>query len=367
MNNYPKVSVAVFNYNGFEDTKKCLKSLLKTEYKDYEIIVLDDGSEKNEISRLKKLFCKKNIKFLSDGLNKGFSVRANEVINFVKSKYLVLLNNDTIVDPKWLTYVVNAAEKDHKVAVCQSKLRSMDFPEYFEYAGACGGYLDKLGYPYAKGRIMFSIEKDIGQYDKEDEIFWACGAAMLIRTSVALTIGGFDESLFAYAEEVDFCWRVKKLGFKIKIVPQSIVFHKGAGFWNKKITKKIYLLHRNHIILLMKHLQIKDLLWILPLRLLCEFLSIIYYIREGTYAHALTVLKAQLYIITRLFRIFKNRSVGVSVDRRPFSIVFNYFILRKITYNQVMDIKTINQKVLNYRHFTKTPLFSKWNKRKVKL
>lgn len=353
MSNYPKVSIAVFNYNGLEDTEKCLRSLLKTEYKDYKIIVLDDGSKDNEMSKLKRLFKKKNIEFHYDGLNKGFSVRANEVINTIRSKYIILLNNDTVVDPKWLGYLISAAEKDAKVAVCQSKLRSMNFPDYFEYAGGCGGYLDKLGYPYAKGRIMFSIEKDIGQYDKDDEIFWACGAAMLIRTSVALTVGGFDESLFAYAEEVDFCWRVKKLGLKVKIVPQSVVFHKGAGFWNKKLTRKTYLLHRNHLILLIKHLQVKELIWLLPLRLVFDFLSIIYYLREGTYGYALAVLKAHFYITTSFLKIIKNRSSGRPIKRYPFSVVFSYFILKKLTYSQIMNLKVNNLEVLKYYLFAK--------------
>lgn len=353
MNNFPKVTVAIFNYNGLEDTKKCLKSVVKTKYQDYQIFVIDDGSKDNEISKLKRLFNKKNIHFSSDGLNRGFSARANEIIYSAKSKYLVLLNNDTVVDPKWLEYLVNTAEKDDKVAVCQSKLRSMNFSDYFEYAGACGGYLDKLGYPYAKGRIMFSIEKDIGQYDQEDEIFWACGAAMLIRTSVALTIGGFDENLFAYAEEVDFCWRAKKLGFKVKIVPQSVVFHRGASSWNKKLIRKTYLLHRNHLILLIKHLQIKELIWILPMRLLFDFLSIIYYIREGTYGYTLAVLKAHFYIITRFFKILKNRSTGQLIKRDPFSIVFSYFVLNKKTYSQIMNLKNIKIKTLNYETFIK--------------
>ncbi|MCL5071168.1 MAG: glycosyltransferase family 2 protein [Actinobacteria bacterium] len=346
----------MFNYNGLEDTTKCLKSLLKTEYKDYKILVIDDGSKNDELSELKRVFSKENIHFFSDGLNKGFSVRANEIINSAKSKYVILLNNDTVVDPKWLQYLINAVEKDNKIAVCQSKLKSMNFPDYFEYAGGCGGYLDKLGYPYTKGRIMFSIEKDVGQYDQEDEIFWACGAAMLIRTSVALRIGGFDESLFAYAEEVDFCWRIKKLGYKVKIIPRSIVFHKGAGFWSKKLARKTYLLHRNHFILLIKHLEIKELIWILPTRLLFDFLSIIYYMREGTYAYALAVLKAHFYIITRFLKIFKSRSTGRPVERYPFSIVFNYFILNKVIYSQIMNLKKINLEVLNYRRFVRTPL-----------
>lgn len=350
----PSVTIAIFNYNGFDDTKKCLKTLVKTRYDNFKIWVIDDGSKKDEISLLKKQFKNFDINYFSDGLNKNFAARTNEVLKIAKSDYIMLLNNDTAVDPLWLQNLIEVVSKDKQIAVCQAKLKWMGYPNYFEYAGACGGYLDRLGYSFAKGRVMFTLEEDIGQYDQDEEIFWACGAAMLIKRNIAIKIRGFDENLYAYTEELDFCWRIKKLGYKVMIAPQSVIFHKGLGSWKKKLTKRIFLIHRNNLILLIKHLELGELIWIFPLRFLLDYASIIYYVRKGNIQYTWAVLKAHFYILTHFSEILMQRSPGkLAKKRMPLSVVFDYYFLGKKTFNQVMGLKKVDSRTLDYEKLFK--------------
>lgn len=348
MKKSPLVTVALFNFNGFLDTKKCLYSLLKTKYSNFEIFVIDDGSKGEDIKKLKTLFKSKKIIFSQDGENKGFSARVNQVIGQSRAKYIVLLNNDTIVKSDWLDFLVSASEKDSCVAVCQSKLKWMQYPSYFEYAGASGGYIDVLGYPYTRGRVMFTIEKDLGQYDTQEEIFWGCGAAMLIRRSIAKEIGGFDTDLFSYQEEIDFCWRLKKRGYKIKAVPASVVYHKGMGFWVNKLTKKTFLVHRNNLILLLRHLSLAELLWVLPLRIGFDSLSFFYYIFEKKWNYAGALLRAYAAVIYHFPYWITKRSKGKNPKREPFSIVLLYYLFGRKTYNQIKGKASLAIPILNY-------------------
>lgn len=351
MKKSPSVTVALFNFNGVLDTKKCLRSLLKTSYPNFEIFVIDDGSKNDEITPLKKLFSDKRIHYFQDGKNKGFSVRVNEVLKESKDTYVVLLNNDTTVEKDWLAHLINAAESDKRVAICQSKLRWMKNPEYFEYAGASGGYIDKLGYPYTRGRVMFTIEKDIGQYDNVKEIFWACGAAMLIRRSVGKLIGGFDTDFFAHQEEIDFCWRVKKSGYKIIVVPRSIVYHKGSGFWRNQSTKKAFLVHRNNLILLIKNLSVLELIWIFPARVLFDSFSVIFYMRQRRWSFVYALCTAYVAILVKLPYWWRKRSKGLNPKRFPFSVVIYYYILGKKTFSSLFGNPISKNETINYEQF----------------
>lgn len=347
MEKYPKVTIAVFNYNGLEDTQKCLSSLIKTTYPNYEILVIDDGSEKDEISILKKKPKFKKIKFYSDKTNLGFSARANQVLKNSKSKYVVLLNNDTVVNSSWLTYLVKSAEFDDKIAICQSKLKWIGHPNFFEYGG-CGGYIDVLGYPYTRGRVMFSLERDIGQYDDECEVFWVCGAAMLIRRIIFRNIGGFDEDLFAHQEEIDFCWRAKRNGYKIRIVPRSVVYHKGLGLWSKKLARKTFLVHRNNLLIMIKNLPLRELLWIFPIRLIMDYASVIYYLRQNRFHYALAVFRAHFDVFSTFSFWLNKRTSGKNPQRSPFSILWNYYVLGKKTYAEISPDKYRKAEIINY-------------------
>jgi len=350
LNHYPKVSVILLNYNGISDTRACLYSLIKTTYPNINIIVVDNGSFVNEAVILRKEFHEKKnlIRCIRFNKNWGFAGGYNRIIKKVKSKYIVVLNNDTIVTKNWLEKLVIAAEKDDQIGVCQPKIMSLNKRDYFEYAGGAGGYVDKLGYPYAQGRIMFHLEQDNGQYDQQKEIFWASGAAMFIRRQILKQSGLFDEDLFAYVEEGDLCWRIKKAGFKIVVVPKARIYHKGLGTWSKFSQKKTFLIHRNSLIVLLEHLSIKKLLWVFPLRILLDYASIIFYISTGRVDFSLSVISAHFSLIVRMKsivrkrnHIFWNRNRTLTErDMYPTSIIWEYFIKGKRRYSELLGVSS---------------------------
>lgn len=349
MKKLPSVTVAIFHYNGLKDTVRCLKALQKTKYPNFSISVIDDGSVQDDMSVLKSKFKSKKISYYRDGENKGFSMRANQALKDCKSKYVMLLNNDTVVTPNWLNPLVDVMESNNKIAVCQSKLLWLSHPKYFEYSGACGGYLDKLGLSYARGRVLFDLEKDVGQYEDLADIFWASGAAMLIRRNVTNKVGWFDEDLHSYQEEVDFCWRLRKLGKKIKIVPKSVIYHKGSGSWGKQLSKKIYLVHRNSLALLIKHLSPTDLVWVLPLRVILDYGILLYYVLEGRLNYPIAVVRSHLAILVFFPFWFSKRSVGQDAPRTPFSIIWQRYFRQKNTYAQLLTQKTKGVHTIGYQ------------------
>lgn len=355
MKRTPKVTIAIFNFNGYEDTRKCLRSVLKTNYPNYEIYLLDDGSVLDEIGVLRREFRDRKITFFSDGKNRGFSFRANQALKNTNSKYVVLLNNDTVVDKDWLAELVSVIESDRKIGVCQSKLLSMRNPQYFEYAGGAGGQLDMLGYPYVRGRVFFHTEKDVGQYDTVEEIFWACGAAMMIRREVVESAGYFDVDLFAYVEEQDFCWRVKKAGYKVVSVPQSVVYHKGMGLWSKQQARKIYLIHRNNLIVFLEHVSVMRLLWAFPLRLFLELSSVFFYFLTRRFDFLVSSVQANLSVILWIPKIVKKRRMKnygnkVLVEREmfPISLVWRYFLRGDRRYSDIHGLQHRDTPVLYY-------------------
>lgn len=350
---HPTVSVAIFHFNGLADTKQCLKALLKTKYSNFTIQVIDDGSTNDDVSILQKTFRDPRIKYFKDGKNKGFAVRANEALRNTSAKYVMLLNNDTEVMPDWLSPLVKVAEADKNVAICQSKLRWLTYPEFFEYSGAGGGYLDRIGHSYAKGRMLFSLEKDTKQYEDESEIFWSSGAAMFIRRSIVSKIGWFDEDLHSYQEEVDYCWRAKKLGLSIKIVPKSVVYHKGSSSWGKQLTKKIYLVHRNSLVLLIKHLSILELVWILPLRLILDYAILLFYVWEGRLNYPFAVIKAHVAVMLFSPHWFSKRSSGTNPHRTPTSVIWEYFVNHKKTYGQLISSSYKPEPIVGYQKLFK--------------
>lgn len=339
---FPKVNIVILNFNGLSDTIKCLKSVLKTKYPNFKILVADNGSKINEIKLLKQVIHDKKITFLRFSKNYGFSGGNNRIVKKLKSKYVVLLNNDTEVTPGWLNPLVKTLEIDKKIAVVQPKILWLENKRYFDYAGACGGYLDKFGYPFTRGRLFDTIEKDENQYNKPQDILWASGAAIIIRKKIIDKIGLFDEIFFNYMEEIDFCFRVIRNGFKIVSQPKSVVYHKVAGSARKKIFKKRFWEHRNNLLMILKNYPSKDLLLIFPQRLLLEYLSFFYYLLSGRLFFAMAVLASQASVLTAAYSIIKKRkfnNINTNAYFKkyiyPNSVVFDYFILGKKKYSQL--------------------------------
>ena len=223
-----KVAVVILNWNGRQ--KGLIEQYLPSvvEYsKEAEVFVADNGSDDDSLDFIKSNFPTVNI--ISLDKNYGFTGGYNRALNKIEADYFVLLNDDVEVTPNWIAPLIEKMEEDQNVAVSQPKLLSYKDKERFEYAGAAGGYLDYLGYPFCAGRVFLNLEQDKGQYDKEREIFWATGAAMFVKSKVFKELGGLDEDFFAHMEEIDFCWRVKNAGYKVMYYPQSKVYHFGAA------------------------------------------------------------------------------------------------------------------------------------------
>ena len=343
---YPSVAIVILNFNGIEDTRHCLRSLLKTDYPNFRVIVADNGSINNEALILSKSINDTRVSFIRFKKNYGFTGGNNKVLRSLKEKYIVLLNNDTMVPQSWLTPLVIQMEKDNRIAVIQPKILWAKDKKYFDYAGACGGFIDMFGYPFTRGRIFNSLEPDRGQYNWRCKVLWASGAAMLIRRRVIDIVGLFDESFFNYMEEIDLCIRIYKVRYKVLCEPSSYIYHKVASTAGRRSDLKRFWEHRNNLLLLLKHYPLLTLLYIFPLRLCMDYMSILYYLSTGKPLYVLAVIKSQIALmgmIPQIIRYRKNNSAIKFSDIPkvvyPGSIVFAYFILKLHVFSQIFDNK----------------------------
>lgn len=351
----PEVVVIILNYNGISDTTICLKSLLRTRYTNFKIIVADNGSKFDEVGLLKTSFKNKKIEFISFNTNLGFSEGNNRIIERTKSKYVVLLNNDTRVKPGWLGEMAKLMESDKKIAACQAKILSMSYPLYFDYAGAAGGFLDKLGYPYARGRIGFHLEKDLGQYDDVVDLFWGSGTCLMLRRRLALEAGLLPANFFFYHEETDLCWRLKNLKYRIVFCPKAVIFHKGAGSSRRYLLKRTFYIHRNNLLMISRNLSFRKLWWVLPIRLVLDYASMFFYLRYGRWQFIGSVLFAQVSFLIQAPGIFFKRLLSrqpasncTDDSLYPFSILWNYFFLKRRTYSRILDSKQPVSNTIKY-------------------
>lgn len=338
----PEVSIIVLNYNGLSDTKHCIQSLLFTTYPNVKIYVVDNGSRKNELQQLKKIFRNRRIVYVRNDTNLGYTGGNNAALSHIRSKYVAFVNNDVAVTQDWLLPLVTYMEEHQKVAVAQPKILWMRKKTHFDYAGASGGYLDMLGYPFTRGRVFNTLEKDRGQYNDVRDVFWASGAAMVIRKSVFKKVGMFDTRFFNYMEEIDLCFRINKAGYRIVCVPKASVYHKGASTSSKNELQKRFWEHRNNLLMITKNLSLQKLLYVLPIRVLLEYVSIIYYLSHKRLDYALAVLLSQLSyihlapgILIERLTIRQHRVKRYNAEARMLqkSIVLSYFILKKRTFS----------------------------------
>jgi GT2 family glycosyltransferase len=349
-----KVSVIILNFNGLKDTINCIKSVLKSNYFNFEIIIVDNGSSANEVLMLNNIFGK-SIKIIFSKTNLGYAGGCNLGVNYATGEYLVFLNNDTIVPKNWLENPINRLEEDKKIAFIQPKIKSLVFPGFFEYAGGAGGYIDFFGYPFVRGRIFGTLEQDIGQYDDEREIFWASGVCLFCRKIVFQKLGGFDPLFFAYAEEDDLCFRAIRAGFRNIYFPNVEIYHYGGKTSNRNIPYKLFLIHRNHIILLIKNVKLIELIIILPIRFLFDLFTSVYYLFiYKSIINSLVVFRSYSSLMFNIFRIIKTRqnyriaNFGLPYNRGILykgSIVIDYFILQRRTWSEVILNKKIHVKL----------------------
>jgi GT2 family glycosyltransferase len=273
--------------------------------------------------------------------NEGFAQGYNLGLQQVEADYFVLLNSDVKVSPSFIIPMVSLLEQDATIAACQPKILSYDKQDEFEYAGACGGWIDRLGYPFARGRVFDHLEKDTGQYDQSVPIFWASGAAMFIRSAVFKKLGGFDPYFFAHQEEIDLCWRIQLAGYQILACPQAVVWHKGGATLPTGNAQKTFLNYRNNHIMLLKNLPLLSICWIWPLRLLLDGIAAWRALFSGDPGYWLAVARAHFAVYGWLLwgqqkSLFPKQRKGVLQGVYRGSILRDFFIVRKKTFTRIV-------------------------------
>ncbi|HEX5154396.1 MAG TPA: glycosyltransferase family 2 protein [Parafilimonas sp.] len=268
--NFPAVAIVILNYNGRNFLEKFLPSVVASTYPNKRVIIADNASSDDSVLYVTNNF--KPVEIILLDKNYGFAGGYNKALSKVTSDYYILLNSDVEVVPGWIEDMISLMENDKNIAACQPKILSYNDKTLFEHAGACGGWIDKLGYPFARGRIFDICEEDKGQYDTPAKIFWATGAALCIRAKCFHEMKGFDAYFFAHMEEIDLCWRLQRKMYSIYCCPSSVVFHVGGGTLPKTNNHKTYLNFRNNLIMLIKNLPFTEAIWKMPLRVLLDWL-----------------------------------------------------------------------------------------------
>lgn len=286
------VSVVILNWNGENYLQKFLPLLIEnTKLPDVEIIVADNASTDNSMTMLKTEF--PGVRTILLDKNYGFAGGYNKVLEQVEADYFVLLNSDVEVAPHWLEPMLEYMQANERVAACQPKIRSYMQPDYFEHAGAAGGFIDSFGFPFCRGRIFADVEKDNGQYDTVNKVFWASGACLMIRSELYRRVGGLDDEFFAHMEEIDLCWRLNSRGFHVACVPQSVVYHIGGGTLNAESPHKTYLNFRNNLLMLYKNLPNNVLKKTMFWRFIFDYAAAFQLYITGKKQNALSVFKAR--------------------------------------------------------------------------
>ncbi len=334
------VAIVILNFNGKPYLERFLPFVLKSSYDNYTVYVADNGSNDDSIPFLQNQYPDVQLIDLKD--NHGFAKGYNLALQQVTADYYVLLNSDVEITADWMNPIVELMERDRTVAACQPKILDYNRRDYFEYAGAAGGWIDFLGYPFCRGRIFGVTEKDSGQYNDTQEIFWATGAVLFIRAKLFHAFEGFDDDFFAHSEEIDLCWRLKRAGYKIMVRPRSVVYHVGGGTLNYTTPRKTYLNFRNSLFTLTKNENGRKLLWLIPVRLVLDGLAVILFLFQGKFAHIQSILKAHFTFYQHLRASWAKRkttkdliaknSISTEPNRTgiyPGSIVWQYYALRK--------------------------------------
>lgn len=284
------LAIVILNYNTCHLLNTYLSSVVKHS-KDCRIIFVDNASKDESVKFVRENY--PQIEVIQLDKNYGFTGGYNRALKQINAKYYCLLNTDVQVTENWIQPIINLMESDETIAVCQPKLLSFLEKNKFEYAGAAGGYIDYLGYPFCAGRVFDTIEEDKGQYDKVREVFWASGAAFFIKADLYHAFGGLDENYFAHFEEIDLCWRLKNAGYKIFYNPNSIVYHLGGGTLNKTSPFKTYLNFRNSLLTLYKNLPQDKVDSVLRKRKVLDFIAALTFLvkRNGEFSSVIKAYK----------------------------------------------------------------------------
>lgn len=328
------IAIVILNWNGRSFLEKFLPSVVSFSRPMAKVIIADNASTDDSVSFLKTNYPDLDIIHLDN--NYGFTGGYNRALKNIKADYYILLNSDVEVTAGWIEPLKKFMDEHPEVAACQPKIRSQIDRHLFEHAGACGGFIDFLGYPFCRGRIFDRLEEDRGQYQTPVPVFWATGACLFIRAEAFHSANGFDEYFFAHMEEIDLCWRIQQRGQSIYVIPDSTVYHVGGGTLPKSNPRKTYFNFRNNLIMLFKNLPGHRLLWLIPVRLMLDGLAGIKFLWDGDRKDTLAVIKAHFafyrYAITHFTTRFRaQRKVKVHPERGTYhrSIIIDYYLRKK--------------------------------------
>ena len=323
-----RVAVIILNWNGEKLLREFLPSVVKNTNADLgRVVVVDNHSTDGSWGCLEQEFPDVERVLFED--NFGFAGGYNRAIEMIEAEYVVLLNSDVEVAPGWLEPLVAVLDRDERVAAVQPKILAYRDKKKFEYAGAAGGYIDYLGFPFCRGRVMDTTEQDYGQYDDEVDVFWATGASLCIRRDVYRVAGGLDEAFFAHMEEIDLCWRLKNGGYALKVVPSSVVYHLGGGSLPMNHPRKLFLNYRNNLLMLHKNLCAKQRKKIFFARVLLDTMAGGLFLLKGQWSNTRSVIRAyKAFREMRKVYPVPERSVSLS-GIYPRSIVLDYFLRGK--------------------------------------
>lgn len=275
-----KLAIVILNWNGKTLLERFLPSVIAhTPLEIADIIVADNGSTDGSVEMLKQKFPETGLILLDK--NYGFAEGYNRALQQVDTRYTVLLNSDVEVTPGWIDAPMKALEANPEIAAAQPKILAQTNKDFFEYAGASGGFMDRYGYPYCRGRLLYNTEKDHGQYDTPTDVLWATGACLFIRTEVYKKEGGLDERFFAHQEEIDLCWRLRCRGYRLVCTPESVVYHVGGATLNVESPRKTYLNFRNNLLMVYKNLPDADLKHVMYARFWLDYLAALKFLLTG--------------------------------------------------------------------------------------
>lgn len=341
-----KLSIVILNYNGRQYLEKYLPDVIRhSQLPGTEVVVADNASTDDSVSFLRDF---PGIKLLQLDRNYGFAGGYNRALQQIDADVYVLLNSDVEVTEGWLDAPLRAMNDDATIAACQPKILSDRNRGHFEHAGASGGFIDKLGFPFCRGRILTKLEKDSGQYDDTADIFWATGACLFIRSEIFHGAGGFDDRFFAHMEEIDLCWRLKARGHRIVCTPQSKVYHVGGGTLKVESPRKTYLNFRNNLLMLYKNLPKQHLRKTLFVRLFFDYAAMMQMIFTGKFRNARAVVQARRDFRRMRSKMQPNRkeNLRLTIIQEPYgiffkSIIIKYYFCRRTKFSQLIRGKSL--------------------------
>lgn len=329
-----KIAIVILNWNGRSLLEQFLPSVLQYS-QEAKIYVADNASTDDSVNYVHTSY--PEVTVIQNKVNGGYAKGYNDALPKIDADIYCLLNSDVEVSEGWLTPVINAFKASEKVAAVQPKILDYKKKNYFEYAGAAGGFIDQFGYPYCRGRIFDTLEEDQGQYDDELEIFWASGACLFIRQNIFEEMEGLDEDFFAHQEEIDLCWRIQNSGYQIKYVGQSKVFHLGGATLDIMNPRKTFLNFRNNLLMILKNTSGIYGWFIIFARLLLDGIAALKFVFEGKTSHCLAILKAHFSFYKKLPTFVKKRKKS-GVKKKYYtisSVVWQYYFLNKKLFNHL--------------------------------